>query len=393
MIRIACWLFVVFGSLRCDVLLAQEASTSPIDPLSISNFTPRSQLIVPRTEIKAAKFPVVDVHTHFMFRTRHDEQALEDLVAMLDANNVKVCVSLDGKLGDQLDRHIAYLWTKYKDRFVIFANIDFRGGGATDDPTTWACNQSGFVRNTCERLRAAHAKSISGLKFFKQFGLEYRGADGKLLRIDDERWDPIWELCGQLGLPIIMHTGDPSAFFLPIDKENERAEELMRHPDWSYFGKATPTRAELHAARNRVIERFPRTTFIAAHLGNDGEDLAETSRWLDQYPNMVVEFASRISELGRQPYSAREFLIKYQDRIMFGTDGPWPAQRLEAYWRFLETNDEWFPYSEKNPPPQGPWNISGVYLPDEVLRKVYQENAARLIPGVKERIIARTGTK
>ncbi len=365
--------------------LAQDDQTPASQEISIADYAPKSQLIVPRTNIEAAKYPVVDVHTHFLYRTRHDRQTLASIIQMMDANNIAVCVSLDGKLGEQLDRHIEFLWSEHKDRFIIYANIDFRGNGSTDDASTWACNQPDFVRHTCEQLRSARARGISGLKFFKQFGLEYRNVDGSLIKVDDPRFDPIWELCGELGIPVIMHTADPSAFFLPVDASNERAEELIRHPDWSYFGKDVPSREELHAARNRVIARFPKTTFIAAHLGNDGEDLSQTGQWLDAYPNLMVEFASRISELGRQPYSARDFLIKYQDRVMFGTDGPWPAERLNAYWRFLETKDEWFAYSEKSPPPQGPWNICGVFLPTEVLQKIYYANACRIIPGVAER--------
>lgn len=369
-----------------SICRAQELDLAePVTDISIKDFNPEAQLSVPRTDIKAAKFPVVDVHTHFLVRARHDKDALKQIVAMLDNNNVAICVSLDGRLGEQLDRHIEYLWTEYRDRFVIYANIDFRGAGS-EAPKTWACNQPDFIRNTCEQLKAAHARGISGLKFFKQFGLGYRNADGSLIAIDDERFNPIWQLCGDLKIPIIMHTADPSAFFLPIDAHNERAEELLRHPDWSYFGKEVPSREELHAARNRVIARFPDTTFIAAHLGNDAEDLRQVATWLDTYPNMVVEIASRISELGRTPYSSRDFLIKYQDRVMFGTDGPWPAERLNAYWRFLETKDEWFAYSEKSPPPQGLWNITGIYLPDDVLKKLYHQNAAKYIPGVAERL-------
>ncbi len=182
-----------------------------------------------------------------------------------------------------------------------------------------------------------------------------------------------------------MHTGDPAAFFLPIDATNERYEELTRHPDWSFYGKDFPSRESLLAARNRVIARHPDTTFIGAHVAGNSENLAEVSRWLEDLPNLYVEFASRIAELGRQPYSAREFMIKYQDRMMFGTDGPWPELRLTYYWRFLETRDEYFPYSEKTPPPQGLWNIYGIELPDAVLQKIYFENAIRLYPEASEK--------
>jgi predicted TIM-barrel fold metal-dependent hydrolase len=182
-----------------------------------------------------------------------------------------------------------------------------------------------------------------------------------------------------------MHTADPSAFFEPIDATNERYEELSRHPDWAFPIDKFPTRASLHSARNRVIAKHPDTIFIAAHFGNDAEDLKETALWLDTYPNMYVELASRIAELGRQPYTARKFFLKYQDRILFGTDGPWPEERLRLYWRFLETEDEYFPYSEKEFPPQGFWNIYGLFLPDEVLSKIYRENLLRILPRLQKK--------
>ncbi len=245
--------------------------------------------------------------------------------------------------------------------------------------STWVC------RRLRGATRAAKETGVSGVKFFKQFGLGYRDRDGKLLKIDDPQWDPIWNVCGELHLPVLIHTADPSAFFKPIDATNERYEELSRHPDWSFYGSDYPSRDKLHAAHNRVIARHPQTIFIAAHMANDGESLTELAQWLDAYPNMVVDTASRISELGRQPYTAHDFFLKYQDRILFGTDGPWPALRLSYYWRFFETRDEYFPYSEKEFPPQGFWRIYGIGLPDDVLKKIYFENALRIMPSLLEK--------
>ena len=201
-----------------------------------------------------------------------------------------------------------------------------------------------------------------------------------MIKIDDPRFDPIWETCGELKLPIIIHTGDPAAFFDPITPRNERFEELFRHPGWSFHGDQFPSRSELLDARNRVIKKHRHTQFIGAHMGGNPEDLKTVSQWLDEYPNLVVEISSRIGELGRQPRTARRFIMKYQDRVLFGTDGPWPEQRLHYYWRFLETEDEYFPYAEKEPQPQGQWFIYGINLPDEVLEKIYFKNALRLLP-------------
>jgi len=353
--------------------------------LPLKDFRPESMLRVNRSELQRAKFPVIDVHTHFFYRLRHSEEALDDFVKVMDRNRIAVCVSLDGTLGDQFDEHKKYLWTRYADRFAIFVNIDWRGKGAENDPASWDCQREDFVHRTVEQLRIAGRDGACGLKIFKQFGLEYKNADGSLIKIDDPRWDPIWQICGELGMPVIMHTADPAAFFQPIDKTNERLEELARHPEWSFFGEQFPARQELLEARNRVIKRHPKTNFIAAHVANNAEDLATVSQWLDQYPNMYVGIASRISELGRQPYTARAFFLKHADRILFATDGPWPELRLWYYWRFLETYDEYFPYSEKDFPPQGFWFIYGVGLPDDVLRKVYYENALNLIPDLREK--------
>ena len=281
------------------------------------------------------------------------------------------------------------LWTKHKQRFVIFVHIDWRGSAAAEDVANWDCHRPDFARRIARQLAEAKAQGASGLKIFKSFGLQLKNPDGTLIAIDDPRWDTIWRACGELGMPVLMHTADPMAFFAPIDETNERWEELARHPDWSFHGDEFPTREALLAARNRVIARHPKTTFIGAHMANCAEDLAQVGRWLDQHPNLVVEIASRIGELGRQPYTARKFFEKYQDRILFGTDGPWPETRVRLYWRFLETSDEYFPYSEKPFPPQGFWRIYGIDLPDDVLKKVYYQNAARIVPGVKERLDSR----
>jgi len=355
------------------------------DVASVSERTPSAKMRV--TEVSSARFPAVDVHTHFYVKAKHDPELLERYVEWMDRNNIAVSVSLDAQLSNRLDSHEAYLWRTYRDRFVLFANIDFQGAGQPDEPSTWACNQDGFVQDVVERLRVEHRRGrISGLKFFKDFGLRWRNADGSKIRIDDPRWDPIWEICGRLQLPILIHTADPSAFFRPSDSRNERQTELQAHPDWSFLGEEFPSRSDLHDARNRVIARFPGTTFIAAHLGNDGEDMQQLAEWLEAYPNLMVEISSRINELGRQPYSANEFMERYADRVLFGTDGPFPEERLRIYWRFLETRDEYFLYSEKSPPPQGDWRIYGLGLSASTLEKIYSGNAERIIPGVATRV-------
>jgi predicted TIM-barrel fold metal-dependent hydrolase len=354
--------------------------------LLLENFRPQSQLRMEQHAPTRAKFPVVDVHTHFQRKFRGGAEELEQWVRLMDRNNIAVCVSLDGRWDALLDEHARLLWAKHRDRLAIFVNLDWQGAGKADDPASWDCQRPDFARRVAGQLAAGKERGACGLKIFKEFGLTYKNPDGSLLKIDDPRWDGIWRTCGELGFPILIHTADPAAFFLPIDERNERWEELHRRPDWSFHGPQSPRREDLLAALNRVIERHPQTTFIGAHVANNAEDLATVGRWLDKYPNLYVELASRIAELGRQPYTARRFFLKYQDRILFGTDGPWPEERLRLYWRFLETEDEYFPYSEKEFPPQGLWHIYGIHLPDDVLRKVYAQNAERIIPGVKQKL-------
>jgi predicted TIM-barrel fold metal-dependent hydrolase len=371
-------------------LKAQDAPL-PLDGragrnLLLENFRPQPTLVVPRHDVLKAKFPVVDVHTHFRVKFRGGAEQLDEWVQLMDRNGIAVCVSLDGQWGDLLDEHARLLWAKHRDRFAIFANIDWQGGGQAGDPASWDCQRPDFARRVAGQLAAAKERGACGVKIFKQFGLEYKNPDGSLVKIDDPRWDGIWAACGELGLPVLIHVADPAAFFQPINERNERWEELHRRPEWSFVGPQFPKREELLEALNRVIERHPKTTFISAHVASNAEDLRAVGQWLDRYPNLYVEIASRIAELGRQPFTARRFLLKYQDRVLFGTDGPWPEERLRLYWRFLETEDEYFPYSEKEFPPQGFWNIYGVNLPDDVLRKLYSENAERIVPGVKERV-------
>lgn len=352
--------------------------------LLLENFRPQPTIKVEEHKLERAKFPVVDVHTHFRIRTKHAPEFLDNFVWIMDRNNIAVCVSLDGQLGEAFDEHLKYL-DKYRDRFVVFANIDWQGSGKAGDWASWDCQRPDFARRMVMALTEAKKKGAAGLKVFKSFGLEYRNPDGTFIAIDDPRFDPIWQACGELGLPVLMHVADPLPFFQPIDETNERWEELHRRPEWHFPADKFPKRDDLLAARNRLLAKHPKTIFIGAHLASSEEDLARLAEWLKQYPNLYVDFASRINELGRMPYTARKFLIAHADRVLFGTDGPWEEERVQLYWRLLETLDENFPYSEKPFPPQGFWRIYGVGLPDDVLRKIYYENATKIVPGVKEK--------
>ena len=359
-----------------------QSGTEVVPVPTIAEYAPESMLQSQQTLLKSAAFGVIDIHGHFGMRLKGSKEALQKYVEVMDRNNIRLSVSLDARLGHE-ERHLSFLGD-HAARFIVFCHIDFVGNGKRNDPATHACNQPGFVRQVCLQLEAAQKKGIAGLKFFKSFGLRLRNADGSLIRIDDRRFDPIWQCCARLNLPILIHTGDPAAFFEPITPKNERFEELIRHPSWSFFGEEYPSRSELLEARNKVIGRHPQTKFIGAHMAGNSENLATVASWLEDYPNLVVEISSRIAELGRQPFTARKFFLKYQDRILFGTDGPWPEERLTYYWRFLQTQDEYFRYSEKRPQPQGMWRIYGLDLPEPILKKVYFENALGLLPHARE---------
>jgi len=347
----------------------------------LDEFRPTSVLKTPQHILRRAKFPCVNVHTH---PGRSDNHQLDAMVQAMDESNIAVSVSLDGLSGSRFAAHWQKLKKRYPHRFVVFLRMDYLGDGDSEKPETWDVNQPGFGLRMADKLSHAVKQGAVGLKLLKDLGLYLRDQQGKLLKPDDTRFDPVWQRAAELNIPVLWHCADPIAFFRPINEKNERWEELYRHPEWSFYGKDFPKHQQLIDARNRVIARHPRTTFICAHMAGIPEDLKKLGRYLDKYPNMNVEIAARVAELGRQPYTARKFFLKYADRILFGTDGVPPVSELIPHWRFLETWDENFPYEDNPFPPQGLWNIYGIGLPDDVLKKIYYENAARIIPGVKE---------
>jgi predicted TIM-barrel fold metal-dependent hydrolase len=296
----------------------------------------------------------------------------------MDRMNIRSMVNLTGGFGSGLTETIEKYDRSYRDRFYTFT-----------EPCYSRLLEPDYPRIQAEAIEQARSDGAHGLKILKTLGLYLRDqiTTGNLVKIDDPRFDPMWDACGQLNMPVAIHISDPLAFFTPTDRFNERFEELNNHPDWSFYGQDFPSNAELIEARNRVIARHPRTHFIVLHVGNFAENLENVSENLDRFPNMHVDIAARIGELGRQPRAARAFFEKYQDRILFGTDATphaenYPQQLFgdelyEIYYRFLETDDEYFDYAPAKVPPQGRWRIYGISLPADILRKVYNGNAAR----------------
>ena len=350
-------------------------------PLPLSQFQPRSMLHVGETRVQRARFPVIDFHTH-VSRRRAQKPGVPpgELVKTMDAVNLHTMVNLTGGAGDDLAGAIAGFDQAFPRRFVSMT-----------EPSWTRAGETGYAAWQADEIGRAKAAGAVGVKVLKTLGLYLRdgGASGKLVRVDDARFDPMWETCGRLGLPVAIHVGDPEAFFLPIDRFNERYEELNAHPDWSFHGKDFPAFKEILDARDRVFARHPKTTFVALHVGHWAENLAAVGEMLDKFPNVHVEIGARIGELGRQPRTAARFFDRYQDRILFGTDAvplgiETPQQVFgedlyRIYYRFLETEDEYFDYAPAPVPPQGRWRIYGLGLRESILRKVYSRNAERVL--------------
>lgn len=363
-------------------------STKPA-PLPLSEYEPKSMLHVGETQVARSRFPGIDIHTHISV-AKKDENGVavvperqylgtpQECLAVMDRKNIRAMVNLTGGYDQGLAETVAKYDKAHPGRFYTFT-----------EPSYSKFKQSDYPKIQAEAIAQAHRDGARGLKILKTLGLYLREniTSGTLVKIDDPRFDPMWDACGQLNMPVAIHVSDPIAFFTPTDRFNERYEELNNHPDWSFYGHDFPSNAELLAARNRVLARHPKTQFIVLHVGNFAEDLGNVSENLDRFPNMSVDIAARIGELGRQPRTARRFFDKYQDRILFGTDATphgdeFPQQVFndklyEIYYRFLETEDEYFDYAPAKIPPQGRWRIYGIDLPEPILRKVYFENAAR----------------
>jgi predicted TIM-barrel fold metal-dependent hydrolase len=342
-----------------DPFVAMVTARAEVD-LRLSDFHPRSMLAAPEHEVVKPKFPVIDYHNHL------DAQEPREVLRIMDECGIERIVNITMHTGDMALEMIRKFHSVAPARFATYGWMD------------WSDVQSaGFFQRCVHRLETLIEKGACGLKIWKDLGTKVLDADGNLLRIDDERLDPLYEKAAELGVPIMYHIADPDAFFLPIDAANERYEELAAHPEWSYYGSHYG-KLELLAQRDRVIARHAKTTFVGAHVAEHPEDLAYVTKLLEKYPNLHVDIGARCAELGRQPYTAREFFLKFADRILFGTDLIPEVNMYRLHYRFLETRDEYFEYPS-HASRQGRWNIYGLFLPDDVLRTVYRDNAVRML--------------
>lgn len=339
----------------------------------LSEYLPKSELVTEEHIVNTPRFPVIDIHCHYRTMFEKDGSFKDGMdpascVEHLKKYGVERVVNLDGTWGVELDALFSKIHP-YEDRIIIFGSVDT---ARIDEE-----NFGSYVRTT---IRESYRKGIKGLKFFKKVSLSQKDASGKYIAIDDERLKPIWETAAELDIPVLIHIADPVAFFKPIDRYNERYEELLAHPNWSYYNKpGMYTFEELMRMQENLLANNPDTTFIIAHVGSYSENLGQVAEWLDRFPNMNIDIAARLAELGRQPYAARKFFTRYQDRILFGVDGRPLEDIYPYYYRFLETWDEYFDYTYDPIPNNGRWKIHGIGLEDEILEKVYKKNAERIL--------------
>lgn len=352
-----------FSALVFAVWLVQPVAAQRMD---FEEYDPPSTLVVPEHVLTRARYPFIDVHNHQFGMATQD---LSGLVAEMDKLNMKVMVNLSGRGRGDTDHLIRSLQNarKHPGRFIIFTNIDFDG---IDDPQ--------WTERTVKQLEEDVKAGASGLKIYKSLGMFARDSKGNRIHIDDPRIGPVWDKCGELGIPVLIHSADPKPFWDPMDANNERWLELKTHPGRRRGDDNPAPWQTIINEQHNVFRQHPRTIFVNAHLGWYGNNLQKLGELLDAFPNMYTEIGAVIAELGRQPRFARAFLIKYQDRVMFGKDS-WVPEEYTTYFRVLETADDYFPYHKRY---HAFWRMYGLDLPDEVLKKIYYKNALKVIPNI-----------
>ena len=333
--------------------------------MTVEAYEPKSTLVVPENPITKSKYPFVDVHSHHWRAPEMTEADVAKLIREMDDMNMAVAVNLSGRGGELLQAAIKNMSDRAPGRFIQFANINF---DKIDEPN--------FGENAAAQLEQDVKNGAKGLKIFKNLGMFTRYANGDRVRTDDPRLDPIWAKCAELGIPVLIHTGEPSPFYDPHDETNERWLELKMFPRRKRPPGQFPTWEQQMEEQHNVFRKHKNTIFINAHLGWMGNDLDRLGKLLDEMPNMYTELGAVLAELGRQPRQARAFLIKYQDRVLMGKDS-WNPEEYHVYFRTFETSDEYFKYYRKR---HAHWRIYGLNLPDETLKHIYYKNALKIIP-------------
>lgn len=335
-----------------------------LNVMDVEEYEPVSTLKVPQHLLTRSKFPFIDVHNHQWVMPVQD---LDKLVVEMDSLNMGVMVNLSGFRGKYLEWSLDNVKNNFPNRFILFLNINFEN---LDD--------EGWPNETLAMMEEAVKQGVRGLKVYKGLGLTDKDNNGNRVAIDDPRLDPIWAKCGELGIPVLIHSGEPNSFWNSKDKYNERWLELKQEPDRYRSPKKYPTFEQVMGEQHNVFRKHPKTKFINAHLGWFGNDIARLGKLFDELPNVYTELGAVLAELGRQPRFARAWMIQYQDRVMMGKD-TYKMEEYYTYFRVLETDDEYFDYYRKR---HAHWKMYGLALPDSVLRKVYYKNALNVIPGI-----------
>ena len=347
-----------------SILLIAFSNRASSQNMGFEEYNPVSTLKVPGEEIHRAKFPFIDVHGH---QYQMPTQDLSLLIADMDKLNLAIMVNLSGGSGERIKQSLENIKDHYPNRFAVFANVDFEGVG-----------KPGWSEKAVAQLEADIRNGAKGLKVYKSLGLRDTDASGKRLAVDDDRLSAIWEKCGEMGVPVLIHSADPKPFWDEVNADNERWLELRTHPRRKRSATDPAPWEQIIGEQHRMFKKHPKTNFINAHMGWYANDLGTLSRLMDEIPNMYVGIGAIIAELGRQPKNAHKFFVKYQDRVLFGKDS-WKPEEFPTYFRVLESDDEYFPYHKKY---HAFWAMYGMDLPDEVLKKLYYKNALKLIPGL-----------
>ncbi|MDA0683256.1 MAG: amidohydrolase family protein [Bacteroidetes bacterium] len=345
---------------------AQQSSDASGD-MTIEKFEPRSSLVVEENIVTRAKYPFVDVHSHWFRAPTMTEGAIDTLMMEMDGMNMVALVNLSGGSGENLQGALSNMEAKHPNRIVTFANVDFDSVGAPE-----------WTERAVAQLRTDIEAGARGLKVYKNLGLDVMDVEGNRVAVNDPRLDPIWALAGEMGVPVLIHSAEPANFWNPKDEFNEKWLELKLRPNRYRDPATNPSWEQIMSEHYDIMAKHRGTTFISAHLSWLGQDLTQLGQRLDENPNMVTEVAAVIYELGRQPRTARQFMIDYKDRLLFGKDS-YNVEEFWTYFRVFETADEYFPYYRKY---HAQWKMYGMNLPDDVLRAVYYENALRIIPGL-----------
>ena len=335
--------------------------------MDIEEYEPVSTLVVKENIITKAKYPFIDVHNHQFDMPLKD---LSKLIKEMDSMNMAYMINLSGFRGIYLEKSLENINKHFPNRFGLFLNIDFE-----------KIDEKDFANNNIKLIEEAVSNGVIGLKVYKSLGLTDKDKNNNRIKVNDERLDPIWSICGELNIPVLIHSADPSSFWEPKDKFNERWLELKQKPGRYRDPKNNASFEEILSEQHTMFKKHPNTTFINAHMGWMANDLDRLSVHLDNNPNVVTEIGAILAELGRQPKRARKFFIEYQDRVLFGKDA-YKLSEYYTYFRVLETDDEYFDYYRKR---HGNWKMYGLNLPDTVLQKLYYKNALKLFPNIPQK--------